>query len=443
MSWSQVSERRWERPVSGMEGYFIFSGSLTASLCEGRQHYTLFSKLKLDINLPDRESALRQAWKQMRYEQPHLSTIADGMKLVYEVLDDAAVQEWLDATFIVSSAANAEELHQADQTIKQSTLFYIPRSSELLFRAYHHTIDGTGVILFWNEYLKALASPAEKITFGDEPSRLAPSIEKALGVPSEPTPEQSEKASALLADYVANVPGIAPVSKVGVAPSGSCRNAELLFSVSTTEAIVRACKAKGITVTAAIHAAYIRTLVRHADPDSNAEKYVSANQFNLRSYLPEPYSTGQYAVAVFYTTHPFVVHLPASFWDLAYTLNVYYATAYKNNREALELNGHFTRALFDIAQTPEFLAGPVPKDALVSSLGVAERYLKRSYGDSVAVHDFKLGVDVVLGMSMLFAYTFQDRLRLVYSFNDGFEEPAHIEKYLQSVQEILETDLLA
>lgn len=379
----------------------------------------------------------------MRYEQPHLATMADGLKLVYEVPDNAALQEWLDATFIVSSAANAEELHQANQTIQQSTLFYIPRSSELLFRAYHHTVDGTGVMLFWHAYLKALASPAEDVTFGSEPPRLAPCMERILNIPSEPTPEQLEKAGALLSDYASNLPGIGPISKVGSAPSGSCRNAELPFSASTTEAIIKACKGKGITVTAAIHASYIRTLVKYAGPDSKTEKYVSANQFNLRSYLPEPYSTSQYAVAVYYTTHPFTVALPASFWELAHTLNDYYATAYKNNREALELNGHFTRVLCDVAQTPEFLAGPVPKDALVSSLGIAERYLQREYGDSVAIHDFKLGVDVVLGMSMLFVYTFQDRLRLVYSFNDGFEEPAHVEKYLQSMQEILETELLA
>ncbi|KAI0867348.1 acyl transferase/acyl hydrolase/lysophospholipase [Hypoxylon argillaceum] len=36
-----------------------------------------------------------------------------------------------------------------------------------------------------------------------------------------------------------------------------------------------------------------------------------------------------------------------------------------------------------------------------------------------------------MGMSMFFFYTFNDRLRLVYSFNDGFEKVEDIHKYLE------------
>jgi hypothetical protein len=36
------------------------------------------------------------------------------------------------------------------------------------------------------------------------------------------------------------------------------------------------------------------------------------------------------------------------------------------------------------------------------------------------------GPDVVIGMKFFFLCAFQDQLRLVYSFNDGFEKPEDI-----------------
>lgn len=121
----------------------------------------------------------------------------------------------------------------------------------------------------------------------------------------------------------------------------------------------------------------------------------------------------------------------------------YYSTSYKGNRPLLELNGHITRALCNIVQTPEYLAAPVPTDALVSSLGIAERYLQREYGKSVIVKSLDVGVEVVLGMSMMFFYTFRNQLRLRYCFNEGFENTADVERYLQEMERVLDQELLS
>jgi hypothetical protein len=101
------------------------------------------------------------------------------------------------------------------------------------------------------------------------------------------------------------------------------------------------------------------------------------------------------------------------------------------------------RTVCNVIQTPEFLTSPVPRDALFSSLGIAERYMQREYGSKVKVKDMQMGVDVILGMSMIFLYTFQDQLRVVYSFNDGYEERKDIQTYLDEVQKILFEELLA
>ncbi|KAI1429338.1 hypothetical protein F5Y12DRAFT_797586 [Xylaria sp. FL1777] len=442
MSWERVSETRWERPVDGLEGYFVVMADISAGLCGGREHYTLFSNIKLETTESDIVSALRHAWKQIRYEQPQIATSVERMKKVYETPNSKALEEWLASTFIISPAADADELYISAEPIKQATIYYLPKSSEVVFRGHHHTIDGTGVLLFWDSYLEALKSPAKNIEFGDEPARLAPAMEKVLGYPEKPTQELNDKATALFMGWATSIPGIGPVSQLGVAPSGRCQNTELVFPADVTNALVRACKGKGVSVTAAVHAAYIKAIEKHADPNSKLSEYVTANQFNLRPYLPEPYNSSKYAVSVYYSPVPYKADLPASYWDLARSLHEYYQTSFKGNPEALELKGHMARVMCGAVQTPEFLASPIPKDALVSSLGITERYMQREYGSGIKVKDLKVGVDIVMGMSMFFLYTFQDQLRLVYCFNDGFEKAEDIQKYLDEVQAVLTQELL-
>jgi hypothetical protein len=90
--------------------------------------------------------------------------------------------------------------------------------------------------------------------------------------------------------------------------------------------------------------------------------------------------------------------------------------------------------LCSAVQTPERLANPVSKDALVSSLGAAERYLQRDYGNEIKVKDIKVGVDVVMGISTFFFYTFGDPLRLVDSAKNGFVKAGDIQMYIEEVQ---------
>ncbi|KAK5625954.1 hypothetical protein RRF57_001670 [Xylaria bambusicola] len=442
MSWTRVSDRRWERPVDGLEGYFVVMANITAGLCSGREHYTLFSKIKLELTQPDAPVALKRAWEQIRYEQPQIAATVEGMKKVYEVPDAKALEDWLAATFIISPASEAEELYQSVDPIKQATLYYLPKSSELVFRGHHHTIDGMGIMLFWHSYLEALQRPATNIKFGEEPARLAPAMEKVLGYPEQPTQELNDKATAIFMSWAGSIPGIGPVSQLGAATSGNCHNTELVFPTDVTSALVTACKSKGVSVSAAIHAAYIKAIEKYADPNSKLSEYVTATQFNLRPYLPAPYNSSKYAASVYYTPLPYKINLPTSYWDIVRSLTEYYATSFKDHPEMLKLKGHFVRVLCGAVQTPEFLAQPVPKDALVSSLGIAERHLQREYGNAIKVKDLKFGVDVVMGMSMFFFYTFRDQLRLVYSFNDGFEKPEDIQKYLEEIKAILEEELL-
>lgn len=57
----------------------------------------------------------------------------------------------------------------------------------------------------------------------------------------------------------------------------------------------------------------------------------------------------------------------------------------------------------------------------MSSFDIGEEYLQRKFGSGISVEDLKIGVNVVLGMSMFSFYTFWGKLGLMYCFNNGFE----------------------
>ncbi|KAL4912326.1 hypothetical protein BDW62DRAFT_24875 [Aspergillus aurantiobrunneus] len=445
MSWSKVSERRWERPIDGIEGYFVLTGCLSAAACEGRQHYTLFVRALVDLNIPgdDVQSALKQAWMQLRYEQPQIATFVEGSTKVYEAPDEAALQEWLATTVVVSSATDAEALWNTVAPITQATLYYLPKSSELVLRGHHYLLDGIGLLMLLDRFLNALANPtAENITFGDEGIRLAPPLAEALGVPQQPTSEQTEIVTSSLMGYARNVPGIGPVSKVGRAPAGRCRNTRLVFPQQTTEAIIKVCKEKNITVTSAVHAAYIQTIIKLADPRTPSSHYVTSSSFDLRRYLPKPYNSAQYGASVWYSPLPFHLNLPASFWDTAHALNRFYRTSFRDDPALRRMTPYYNQLMHTVAGSPEYQATAIPHDALPSSLGILEKYVQRAYSSTVAVCDLMTGVDVVLGMSMLFVSTFREKLQIVYSFNDGYEEPADIDRYLEGMRAVLIEQLL-
>ncbi|KAJ0413333.1 hypothetical protein BJY00DRAFT_63668 [Aspergillus carlsbadensis] len=447
-TWTQTSPTRWERPLSGMEEYFVFIGNITAALYAGRQQYTVLSKVKVTLNIPAPaiESTLRHAWKQVRYEEPDIATTVEPGKKVFDVLDNSAIEKWVDETFIVDTQRDAEELYRLGRTMKPTTMYYLPKSSELVIHGHHAVFDGIGMIMFWDRFFRAVTRPNHDLPFGGEHVRLAPALDDLIGAKGPPTPAQSERGLAILMEYIAKLPAIGFPSKVGKVPAGPCQAMEYVFSEEATSAVIRACKAQHVTVTSAVHAAYITVLAKYADPESNTARYTLPCEFNLRGRLEEPYN--RVAAANYYLPLPFSVELPATFGELVTVMNEYYRGYLNENPEFLEVQASFTRALEQVVKTPQYQSAPIPTDALVTSLGIVENYLQRSYGDgegdaAVVVEDWKLACDCVLGMSGFHFYTFRGKLRFVYQFNEAYQKPEDIRLYMEEMERVLREELVA
>ncbi|KAL4749567.1 hypothetical protein BDW72DRAFT_204641 [Aspergillus terricola var. indicus] len=438
MGWTQISPTRWETPLRGMEDYFAFTGNIPGTIGDERYHYLIISKFKVEINIPNVEGALRQAWIKLRFEHPQIAATTEDGKKVYEVVDNAALQAWVNSTLIVSSAASADELLQTVSPIRQTTLYYVPRSSELVLRCHHHINDGIGSLQAMDLLFKWLGEPPTKLAWGSEHIRLPAPLEESLGAPEVLTPEQAEQGAARLMAYLNKLPAIGPVCKVGKAPPGQAKTEESTFSSEFTAAIVKSSKEQGITVTAAIHAAYIKMLQKYPDPESELSRYTGITAHSMRRYLAQ--NRDQPVVSLCYACQFVSIPLPASYHELAQALDRHYKTTI--NDEALKVHDAFTRTLAALVRTPEYQNAPIPTDATTSSLGIIENYLQREYGNTVKVNDFRIGCDIILGMTTLHFWTFRNQMHLVYSFNDAYEEPTDARAYLNEMEKVLREDLV-
>ncbi|KAL4907105.1 hypothetical protein BDW74DRAFT_175891 [Aspergillus multicolor] len=447
MSWTQVSPTRWETPLRGMEDYFAFTGNAPATIGDNRYHYMITSKFKVDIDLPDVEAALKQAWIRLRFEHPQLAASTEDGKKVYETPDDTALQTWADSTLLVSSAANADELLSTAAPVKQITLYYVPRSSELVLRCHHHINDGIGSLQAMDLLFKWLTEPPThlELAWGSEHIRLPAPLEESLGSPPTLTQQQTEQAAARLMAYLNQLPAIGPVCKAGKVAPGQPKTMEATFSPEFTAAIIKASKAQGITVTAAVHAAYALMLQRHADPESEQSRYTAITAHNMRRYLAQNRDrdhAAAAAVSLYYACQFISLPLPAPYSELAQALDAHYKASI--DADVLRVHDAFTRTLAAAVRTPEYQNAPIPADATVSSLGILERYLQPEYGSAgtVRVRDFRMGCEIILGMTTLHCWTFRDQMHLVYSFNDAYEEPVHVRAYLDEMERILREELV-
>ena len=128
------------------------------------------------------------------------------------------------------------------------------------------------------------------------------------------TPEQSQEATELFMSWIIKVTGIGPASNEKI---------DIELDIQTTTAILGASKERGISVTAAIHAAFALANVKHADPATKDKDYVSLAQFNLREYLGAPYNSAEYAANVYYTPMPIIAPV-RTFREMSENVNVYY-----------------------------------------------------------------------------------------------------------------------
>lgn len=451
MSWTKVSERRFQRPFGESEKLLWLIGTSAHSI--GKDEWHLFTTARLRFGCEDRlgiesVAALQRAWKILRFNHPSIAVVTtDGTNLTYDVPDVESLEQWADKTFIVDrSAKMVEDVLASVGPCEQMQLHVLPDINQIVLHTAHWRSDGRGMPQLLDGLLRGVnIQQPTSLRWGEEVERLAICLEDAADMVDQATPADQVRVKEMAAKLLKGSPALTvPCLGNRDTPAGTPRRCLLVLTAPQTAALVSACKTRNLTVTSAIHAAIATTNIAHATSTSQNLDYCSSIRRDLRARVKEPYSSLASAAAL-YTTAA-IVNLPANgAWiDFAKRLTNEYRSGYDD--EMFRLHRVYYRQLVaDIAQAAKNGGGTArAADVDISSIGVVENMVSRKYGEepeTVTVQEIRVSVNTCSRQAAVFVFTFQDCLNLYMSYNEAYYTRNSMELFLKEVETTLVTEL--
>ncbi|CAI7630146.1 unnamed protein product [Penicillium pancosmium] len=380
MSWSKVSERRCERPLGENETFIKILGDVARPL--NREHWAI-NIIALVTPLgslakENQSSLFREAWKALRFKHPTIAAhIIDETKYVYDIPDLTALEKWTAETFQVVEDKTADEVIASTTRVPYATMTFLPQTGELLGRSQHWRTDGIGGLILMDDFLDLAAQSAldtSSLPWGEETVRLAPCVEEASSsfITSEKQDKQLAQQYVASFGHAAGAIGIASRAPAKTSPGGTCIS-RLHLTEQETKAVVQGCKARKLSVTAAVHASIAGANYALATADDQNKHYTSTIRYSLRPFLPGPYSGRQYASTIFTTGWMFPVSSDSSWSDRAKA----YHDEYRKGLSHAYISAHreYAIGLCNLLLSLPKNA-PSSTDVDISSLGVCERWLR-------------------------------------------------------------------
>ena len=364
--------------------------------------------------------------------------------MVYDAPQDNDLGSWMAETFLVERALTVDELLVSSRRSLLPTLYYLPKSSEILLCSSNWRIDAIGATSVLNLLFKFLVEPSD-MSFSDESKNLSPGRDEAASLPQDPSQEDDNAATSLLMDYSTNQPSLGlPIELVNEVSGAFCRMETTLQQV-TTASITAACKERDLTVTTAVHAALIVALQQASSCTSSGERYTGWGSFNYRPYLDPEYTDP--------AMNPFTVMLcglpisfiTSSFHENASALKSFYAQLRDpfNNASLRAILEPYTKKQLEMMNHPPPPGVPRPNDPLMVSVGNLDPYLHRTYGQqgTVEVTKFWLGAVILTRQPMFYVWTWQGKMRLCMCYNDKFYTKRFMRSFVDRVLGILFEEL--
>ncbi|KAK6502950.1 hypothetical protein TWF481_007988 [Arthrobotrys musiformis] len=430
LQWSETEAGIWTREFSPVERILHFFKHLNPTLTQ----WTVSSGVKLPA-IPDYSvDAIKAAWVLLRKEYPIIAcTITrEQTGIQYQVPAEGEIIKWIKETVHIDvSGKTGRELAATATAPKSAELYFLPKTRELVIHMRHELTDGAGSMILVNNFLKTLrlisAPGAPQITpsFGEEIDRLPPSLFHIIGEDGPLSNELSEQAQKIGIKYLTSPPVSLKTRSLEIddaAPVTPSGRVEHEFSEAETTAIVSACRAKGITVTAAVMAAKAQaTLQQSGELFGNL---VTLVPINMRDQLPAPYNThagGNLFIAAF-TVLP--VYPDCDFIGFAKDVKRE-LTTWQRDRDYVAYTKLLMKLLEDGITTAMQEGISLPSGLILSSLGVVEKYITEP------IDDYWLNLVVSTHTANgFFVYTVKGRLRLVICYNEAYYDKRKIEEFV-------------
>jgi hypothetical protein len=482
MVWTETEPGVWTDEYDGAER--VFYGMSQAFKGLGKEHGSVYTVCRIRLQHPsmslssnsDTHTAsfakhLRDAWKALRFECPALSVFADGSQKKYLAATPNRVERWAEETFSINNTARAASsvvptLHLR----KLPYLVFLSSSSEVIFHCSHWRIDALGTCMVLNRLFDLLsqaitrgvtgpvaqAVPPLPLPWDLEFHNLSQSLEDAFGAPTACTPAMKILAETIRKrNFETSYPsaGLPYQGDATTAPAVS-RSQATEFTVESTKDMIAACKARGISVTAAVHAACAEAVFDLQKEPHVCSSYSTIVSANLRDYLPSPPSTQTqhgdndpgpreslpYMCGTYVTG---ITHTLRQEDDFA-ARSIQLTQGYRGDWDVQE----YMTALRPIYRVHgESLAAIArsgtrapASNVTVSSLGVVDKYLSSDHG-AVQIDGFRLGSAIMSRQPTLYIWTFGGRLTLSVDYNEAYYSVGLITGMLERIRRCLEMEL--
>ncbi|KAF3922284.1 hypothetical protein ABW20_dc0106094 [Dactylellina cionopaga] len=146
--------------------------------------------------------AIKDAWVTLRYAHPILGCIINDTGFNYQVPTEYELKKWTEETVRVDSSGKCGwDLAVATIAPKTAELYFLPDRHELFIQVRHELIDGVGLMILLNNFLKVLREEKLNIEFGDEPVRLSRCLTEIMHA-EKPSPNVIKQAQQIAEKFI-------------------------------------------------------------------------------------------------------------------------------------------------------------------------------------------------------------------------------------------------
>lgn len=451
LEWIQTSHGSHERPLGVAE---IGMSSMVASVTDREplriQAWAEFTSTSARSS-EDICSACRTAWKALRVlRSPDIATTFDSSKKFYKVPDAADLERWADETFTIEKTGSSVDtvIAKSHEVANPMPLAYIipeersegePFSGILLMLISHWRTEASGAYKMLSQIFdyaldilkdgKTVEKLRDHIP-GQEVSLLTPTAEDIWN--TETTANAKERVAAHFKNYYAHLPSIdyAATGELSAMPSNDGAY-QRVYNAETTTEIVRACKGLSLSVTSAIHSAFVGVMYRISSVNKQSHSYASLMPAQVRKRLPvsSPYrENGCWDAA-----RPLMLALPSGldFKGRAQSLSQQYSLA--NSEHWLREDLH---EIYEHLNTPPPGTPPIPQSmGWFTSFGVLDNGVIEPDHGEFSIHRVAAWADNVGPGIVLTAWTFKDQMNIQISWNFAYHTSEQINQTLDLIDE--------
>lgn len=446
--WVQTNLGEWRRPLGGLEKTYRFTSTRFEET--GREHWGLYTSCRVEFgpHVDSVPNTLRTAWMNLRLEFPGLAVTLDGYEAVYQSIARSPTQgleAWADQTFVIQS----DEDKTVDQILAEYNLnnlpglVYFPKTSEVLFLTSHWRVDALGCCLLVDRLFALVAADQGLDTdlAGQEISLLSPSLEDAVGAPDTPTEKIQSDTMRMLSSFRQKALASLGIGYRGdrLTPPGHAAYQSMVLTPEASDRLVLACKARQLSVSAAVFVALSRAVFNLND--SGADEYSTIMAVNMRPYLREPYGNPSHACQAYVSSITPTVRRSEAFDASARALTSYFKTWHNQDFDQCLREAYRMQSNALLHAPPQPSTAP-PSGVTFSSLGVIERNMNGRYGgDKVVVKDFRFGVSMLTRQMLLYVWSFGGRLSLSINYNKAYYGREKPKAVLGHVRTTLEAEM--